>query len=165
MRLNEFVDDKKRSLYVSRKILNGKELKKWAKEQGFETCIPPEEMHITIIHSKKKVDCSKCFPKENNVEVEFEKEHPRFIKKFGEKKDTVVLVFHSKELALRHKYFTDEIGCVSDYSFQAHISITYNGKDIDIAGMQPFEGTLEFGPEIFDEIGEGFANTFTEKVL
>jgi len=152
LRLFELLKPIKKTLYVSRTLLNADDIKKWAKHQGFDACVSNDEMHVTIVYSRKEVDWSKTFPKENDVEIFYDKKHPRSIEKFGEDKNAVVLTFHSKELSLRNKFFIEDIGCSKDHEFKPHVTITYDGKDIDIAGMKPYTGVLKFGPETFEEV-------------
>jgi hypothetical protein len=166
MRLIEVTKKRKeKTLYVCRPLLNVNDIKKWAKDQGFEYCLPDDEFHVTIIHSKQKVEWEKTFPDNADLVVSKDKDHPRELCKFGKDKDVVVLIFYSKDLKIRHKEFLD-IGCASDFpDYKAHISITYDGEDVDIAGMKPYEGELLFGPEQFDEISEDFKDSFEEQRL
>jgi hypothetical protein len=166
MRIDEITKKRdEKTLYVCRHLLNADDIKAWAKKQGFETCLPNDMMHVTVIHSKQEVDWDKTTPLEDDLEVKNKKKHPRSLQKFGEKKDIVVLTFYSKELSKRHKELRD-IGCSFDYpQYKAHITITYDGKDVDIAGMEPYEGVLEFGPESFDEISDDFKESFEEEKL
>jgi hypothetical protein len=164
MRIDEITKTRaKKNLYVSRNLLNGEDLQKWAKEQGFETCLPEDQMHVTIIHSKKEIEWDQTEPVEDELTVEDDEKHPRSIEKFGEKKDIVVLKFHSKELSDRHYEFVDDFGCSCDFpDYKAHITITYQGSDVDIAGIEAYEGDLIFGPELFDEINDNFKESFEE---
>jgi hypothetical protein len=166
MRLYEITKKRdEKTLYVCRPLLNADDVKKWARKQGFETCVPADTMHVTVIYSKQKVNWDKTEPLKDDIKVEKNKNNPRSLQKFGEKKNVVVLTFYSKELSKRYKEFRD-IGCSFDYpEYKAHITITYDGKDIDIAGMEPYEGTLKFGPEIFDEINDAFKENFEEEKL
>ena len=168
MRLDEITKKRKeKSLYVSRHLLNADDLKKWAKDQGFEKCLADDEFHVTIAYSKQEVEWEKTSPDEADLLVESDEDHPRELHKFGEDKDIVVLVFYSKELLKRHKEFLD-IGCSYDFpDYKAHVTITYDGKDVDLAGMEPYEGDLLFGPEKFEEIDDdvSYKDTFEEQSL
>jgi hypothetical protein len=166
MRLEEITEKRasEKTLYVCRPLLNADDLKAWAKDQGFETCVPDDMMHVTVIHSKREVKWTEK-PLKDEVECEPDKDHPRSLQKFGEKKDIVVLTFYSKNLLYRHETFMD-MGCSFDFpDYKAHVTITYDGKDVDIAGMEPYDGDLIFGPEIFEEISEDFKTSFEEESL
>ena len=48
-----------RTLYVSRKLVNATEFMAWAKSQGFETTVPADELHVTVLYSRQPVDWMK----------------------------------------------------------------------------------------------------------
>ena len=48
-----------RTLYVSRRVLNAGAIIDWAKDQGFETTLPAEDLHVTIAYSRTPVDWMK----------------------------------------------------------------------------------------------------------
>jgi hypothetical protein len=36
--------------------------------------------------------------------------------------------------------------------YQPHVTITYEGSDLDLSKVEPYRGELVFGPEIFAEV-------------
>ncbi|CAN0594097.1 unnamed protein product, partial [Laminaria digitata] len=48
-----------RTLYVRRDVLNADEIISWAKEQGFKTTLPADDMHVTVAFSRDRVDWMK----------------------------------------------------------------------------------------------------------
>ena len=137
-----------KTLYVHRSLINAEHFIKWAKDQGFEKTLDPEDLHVTIAFSKKEVDWSKWEPKNNNITV------TGWERKVGPLGDegAVVLHFESPSLQDRWKEFKDG-GCSWDWDgYKPHVSITYKGNDIDLSKVNPYNGPLIFGPEEFKEV-------------
>ena len=131
-----------KSLYVYRPLLNTEEFIDWAKKEGFEKTLPPEDMHVTVVFSKEKMDWSPFSPEKNKLIV---KKGKRSLALFGEK--AAVLKFESNVLQKRWNQFIDG-GASWDWDkYQPHVSITYDGKDIDLSKIKPYNGELIFGPE------------------
>ena len=59
----------------------------------------------------------------------------------------------------RHK-LTSSSGTRASFDFeqyQPHVTVTYaKPEGLDLATVEPFRGKLEFGPEIFEEVTEGW---------
>lgn len=139
----------KKTLYVSRPVLNKDELIKWAKSQGFKNIMDPDDFHVTICFSKEKVDWNSQAPKTNKLIV---KTSDRSIKKFGE---AVVLCFNSQKLHDRFEEFMD-MGCSFDHdSYQPHITIVYDAE-INPETIEPYMGSLVFGGEKWDLVQENW---------
>lgn len=147
-----------RTLYVSRKLENAPALIAWAKSQGFETTQLPEDMHVTVVYSKTKLSWPE--PHENTIAVKLK--GARSVKPLGDK-GAVVLRFEDPTLAARHEQLL-EAGAKSDFpTFQPHVTITWDGKGVDLSKVVPYDGDLVFGPEIFKEVDEGWMANHTEK--
>jgi len=131
-----------KTLYVYRPLLNADEIIKWAKGEGFEKTLPPNELHVTIAFSKEKMDWSSFKPENNKLIV---RKGKRSVALLGEK--AAVVKFESNILQKRWKQFIDG-GASWDWDkYQPHVSITYDGKDIDLSKIKPYNGELIFGPE------------------
>ncbi len=161
MRLFELRQPETRTLYVCRHLKNTKDIIDWAKSQGFETCLPAEEFHVTIAYSKEKVQWDNTIPLKNTIRVKGGK---RSLEKFGSDKNVVVLCFESADLQDRWAYLVDDVGCSWDYEgYHPHVTITYDGKSVDIKDMTAYDGELVFGPEKFSEIINGdYKDNFEE---
>ncbi|MCZ3275982.1 hypothetical protein NYZ53_19970, partial [Acinetobacter baumannii] len=48
-----------RTLYVRRDLLNAGELIAWARDAGFTTTLPADDMHVTIAYSRTPIDWMK----------------------------------------------------------------------------------------------------------
>lgn len=136
-----------RTLYVHRKVLNAGEILDWAKEQGFETTLPADDLHVTIAFSRRPVDWMKI-AESYEPEVEVRAGGPRVMEEFGEAK---VLLFRSGSLEWRHEEFK-EAGASWDHpEYQPHITISY-GKAPE--NVEPYQGRIVLGPEVFAEVNE-----------
>lgn len=148
-----FTDAAPRSLYVSRKVINGAEIIAWAKSQGFESIVPAADLHVTVAYSRNPVDWMKVgesWSGDGKGQLKIAPGGARLIDKFGE--GAVVLLFNSSELAWRHVSIV-EAGASWDWpDYQPHITFTYEPGSVDIDKVEPYRGAIELGPEIFEEL-------------
>jgi len=147
-----------RTLYVRRDLLNQKDVKAWARRAGFATSLT--DMHVTIAYSKKAVDWIKAgsddwgSDPDGNLTVKVG--GPRVLEKFGK---AVALAFHASALSYRHRRIIESCDATWDHDdYTPHVTITYEGGDVDIVHVAAYDGELRFGPEIFEEIKTGFNN-------
>lgn len=153
-----------RSLYVSRKLLNAAEFIKWAKGQGFETTVPADELHVTVVFSRTAVDWMAMGTPWNEDEQGRLRVPPggaRLVEPLGEK-GAVVLLFGSSALSWRHEEMVRN-GASHDFdSYQPHVTITYSGSDVDLSKVEQFRGELVFGPELFAEVVDDWEKGLVE---
>ena len=157
-----------KTLYVSRKLINGEDLVAWAHEQGFDKCLDPKEMHVTVAYSKKKIDQSEMTDSFDTVRSgkKGKNDNNREMKLFGEKEDCVVLVFECPELHERWEEFIDDFGASWDHDgYHPHVTISYAGmpEDMKLEDIKPYKGVLEFGPEIHKEVNPKWKGKVKEK--
>lgn len=152
-----------RSLYVSRVVTNQAAIKLWAKGQGFTSSL--DDMHVTIIYSKNPVDWLKAgdawtgYGTENDDgSFTVKAGGPRVIERFG---NCIVLAFANSTLQYRHMSIMENCENAS-YDFDdytPHVTISYSmPADFDICKVQPYQGEIDLGPEIFAEIDPTFNN-------
>jgi hypothetical protein len=149
------------SLYVHRDLKHPAPFLRWAKEQGFKTTVPTEDLHVTIVYSKDPVDWDKLEPRSDEITVGNDK---RTVEQLG---DAVVLRFNSERLAEDNAKFM-EAGCTSKFpTYKPHVTIPYDAGDLDISKVIPFDGNMTFGNEVFEEIDDdGFdSDSLVEQVL
>jgi hypothetical protein len=140
----------KKTLYVHRPLLNSDELIAWAKSQGFGKTLTADDMHVTLAYSRAEVDWDKIKPNDVGFNVVGGK---RSVSPLGDK-GAVVLHFQSKVLADRWKEFCDA-GASWDYEgYKSHVTITYDGKNLDMSSITPYSGRLVFGGEVFAPLDE-----------
>lgn len=159
----EAADAEPRTLYVSRKLLNGAEFLRWAKSQGFQTTVPADELHVTVAYSRTPVDWMKMGEdwRGQDGRLLVTPGGARLVEPLGDK-GAIVLLFNSSELSWRHRDMR-EAGASWDYEdYQPHVTITYSGQGVNLDEVEPYRGKLLFGPEIFEEIDEGWAEKLKE---
>lgn len=139
-------------LYVSRKVKNAKEILKHYSDQGVGGLIDAEKLHATITYSKTPVNWMKM-GESWNPELKVNAGGARLNEVFGENKDTLVLAFASSELTYRHERMIED-GASWDWpEYQPHLSISYEFSG-DASKITPWQGNIEFGPEIFEGLNE-----------
>lgn len=132
-----------RTLYVRRDLLNHEVLTKWAEDAGLHDIV--DDMHVTIVYSKTAVDWDALTPDESHVTVEGGE---RGIEVFGD--SATVLTFECEALSDRHDEFGG-IGASFDFDkYRPHVTLSYS--EVSLSGIEPYEGELVFGPEIYEEI-------------
>ena len=143
-----------RPLYVRRDLLNAADLIAWAKAQGLETTLTPEDMHVTVLYSRTPVDpmaMGETWGSETDGGLIVKAGGPRALERFGE--GALVLQFASWSLTSRHADMI-RAGASHDWpEYAPHVTITYTVPDgFDIEAVRPYAGELRFGPEIFEPL-------------
>jgi len=147
-----------RTLYVQRRVLNGAEIIRWAKDQGFKTTLAASDMHVTIAFSRAPVDWMDI-GESWQPRVEVGTGGPRLMEQFGEAR---VLLFSSDELRWRHEHIK-EAGATWDHpEYQPHITISYDPDAPKLADIEPYQGPIILGAEIFAEVDDGWAEGIKE---
>lgn len=143
-----------RPLYVQRKVTNGSDILAWAKDQGFETTVSADDLHVTIAYSRQALDWMKVggdWSSRQDGGLTVAPGGARLVEPLGSE-GAVVLLFNSSELAWRHMQIR-EAGASWDYEeYQPHVTITYAAGDLDLSKVEPYRGKIEFGPEIFEDL-------------
>lgn len=150
-----------KTLYVRRNLLNADRFVAWAKAAGYPTTLPPEEIHVTVCYSKGLVDWAKFSPDTQGMIV---KGGDRTVRPLGGD-GAVVLGFSSDALTQRNAAFREDGATWDHPSYQPHVTITYKGEGVDPTKVEPFAEDLHFGPEVFEEIKEGWADNLRESFL
>lgn len=162
-----------RSLYVSRKLLNAADVIAWAKKQGIETTVPADQMHVTVLYSREPVDWMKMGsadywtgdPKDQRAGIlRVGPGGPRMLDRFGSLSDATVLLFNSAPLSWRHQDMIAN-GASSDYpDYAPHVTLSYSvPADVDLDDIEPYQGELVFGPEVFAEVEDDWKSTIEEE--
>ena len=151
-----------RPLYVYRTLKNAKELLTWAKAQGFTSTVPAAELHCTITYSKRPVDWFKMGGTWGQVDGQLivPAGGPRVVGMLGE--NATVLHFTSADIEWRHEHMVDA-GATWDYpEFHPHVTISYDGAPADLSLVEPYQGKLVFGPEIFEPIDDDWQSSVAQ---
>jgi phage-related protein (TIGR01555 family) len=144
-------DAKPRSLYVCRKVVNGAEIRAWAREQGIPEL--QENLHVTVIYSRTPVDWLKAGNAsewgEQDGKLTIAPGGPRVVEPLGDK--SAVLMFASSQLSWRHSAILREAGAAHSFDeYIPHMSLTE--APIDLSKVEPYRGKIVLGPEIFEEV-------------
>lgn len=146
-----------RTLYISRKVKNAAAIIAWAKSQGFETTLPADDLHVTIAYSKTPIDWMKV-GESWAPELKVGPGGPRLMERFG---DATVLLFTANELRWRNEAVTEAGGSWDHPEYQPHITISYGFKG-DLSKVQPYQGEIILGPELFSTVDENWAEKLEE---
>lgn len=151
-------DARPRTLYIQRKVLNPQDIIKWAKSQGFKTTLEPSDLHVTVCFSRQPVDWLKMpLAYEDEIKVVG---GPRLMERLGA--DAVVLLFNAPSLQWRHRELK-EAGASWDHpEYQPHITISYNTEGMEIEKIEPYQGLIRLGPEVWEEVNEDFKSEVKE---
>lgn len=141
-------DAEPRTLYVRRDVKNGAAILAWAREQGFTTTLEASDLHVTIAFSRQPVDWMKAGESWED-EIRIAAGGPRMMEQFGE---ATVLLIPGRSLKWRHEEMK-EAGASWDHDdYQPHITISYGGAPADLSSVQPYQGEIVLGPEVFEEL-------------
>lgn len=144
-------------LYVRRDLTNAADLVAWAKRVGIPNVVAPSEMHVTVCYSRNPVDWLDMGQDYRDV-VTVSKGGPRVLARFG-KTDAkvVVLAFASSDLHWRHHEMRERGASFDFPSYRPHVTIGLNlPPDFDLDAVEPYQGALRFGPEVFEAIDDNF---------
>lgn len=146
-------DAQPRTLYVRRDVLNGEEIVRWAKGEGFETTLPAAELHVTIAFSRAPVDWMKAgqdYSQEKDGGMLIPPGGPRLVERLG---NYSCLLFTSSWLTWRHQSILHAGASWEWEDYQPHISISKD-PTIRIDKMTAYRGEIKLGPEIFEEVND-----------
>ena len=139
-----------RTLYVRRDVLNRAEIMKWAEGQGFTDIVP--DLHVTITYSRQAVDWFEM-GESWSPRLEIAAGGPRQMDAFGDDAKYKVLLISARELVWRHEEMVEKGASWDREEYQPHISIQIGG-DVDLSKVEPYQGKIILGPEIFEELRE-----------
>lgn len=138
-------------LYVSRKVLNAKDIHKWFELQSVEQLEDEKELHITQVYSREDVNIDDMVFDKNGLDLTMENS-TRKIEFFGEDKNVLVMTCKNKMMDERFKYF-ESFGCSFDYdNYTSHITLSFG--DNTSKELMIFPGLIQLGPEIWEPIKE-----------
>ena len=152
------------TLYVSRPVINAEALFDWFRiNQAMPKVVPPEQMHVTLVYSKKAVEWEKLGkPEKDRILIVSGIRKMKILGQPGTK--AITMQIHSPSLNSRWKYFIDR-GCSTDYDkYQPHITISYHpSKETIIEELVPWRGTITLGPEKWVELNTNWRDSVVEK--
>lgn len=146
-------------LYIKRPILNGHDLIAWAKSQGIENGLKPDDLHVTICHSRAPVEKDDILKQEGTIAIS--QTNGRAVTRLGDK-GAIVLVFDSPALGTRWQNLIKTYGASWDFAgYIPHITLAYDPDHlIDESKIKPYQGILILGGEVHMKI----AKSWREKI-
>ena len=87
------------------------------------------------------------------------------MKRLGDKGAVVLTLTDDIQLISRHTDFRKQ-GASHDFpNYQPHITITYNGNNVDINSIKPFTGDIYLGPEHFSQVKDDWSSNIKEVAM
>ncbi len=148
---------KRDGLYVSRSLLNGDAWAKWAEKWGVPNPVPAEEMHVTVIASRKSVATKPSQMTHQIFTGGMNCFGTGFLTFLGLEQDVLAYAWNCDWFLNDRYYALLEMGCTSDWpELRPHVTLSYDAKgweipDEAIAAMPP---SFLFGPEIHAPFGK-----------
>lgn len=139
----------KKTLYVNRKVIDWKDLIKFAKDNWIKDILDAKDLHVTIAFSKTKVDWSSFKKDTNNIEIQLKDA------KIEKLWDALVLKFQSKDLEKNWQKYIDGWASWDFKQYQPHISLTYT-NDQDISKSKTFTWKIKLSWENIEEINADY---------
>jgi hypothetical protein len=137
----------KKPIYISRKVINHKEIAKWFTNQGIKE-FNSSLMHTTVAYSTDSVEWDDIEPVESYHSIILGQ---REMHKFGDDSSVLVLGFESPFLTAEWADLR-RLGCSWDYpDYNSHITIVY-GTDLPVDDIKPYLGTIKLGPQVQAEL-------------
>lgn len=155
-------DAKPRTLYVSRRVLNGEEIRAWARGQGIKSMLPLDQLHVTEAFSRTPVNWA-TMPAQQLDTVTLEgADRWRYVTKLGDD-GALVLMLDDDGLTRRWQQFVDA-GASWDYDgYRPHVTLTYSAGYLeDTWALTAYQGVIILGPEEWSEIKPGTGAGITE---
>jgi hypothetical protein len=153
----------KKSIYISRPVVNTQEIEMWMRQQGFTSCLHGSSMHVTVAFDHRLHDWD-ALPLDTNPYIEVREPDERSISIF--KGAATVLEFYSQELIARWGELVQS-GLVWRWpDYRPHITLTYNTPlGFRPSRVMPFPGVIVLGPEEPVEVTSKWANSLEEHPL
>ncbi|MEM7211880.1 MAG: hypothetical protein AAF479_08310 [Pseudomonadota bacterium] len=149
-----------RTLYMKRDVLNGDDIAAWAKDNGFSSTLPADDMHVTLAFSRSPVDWEGITAKSDDVTID---NGPREMKALGENGEAIVLRITDAGLSDRWKQLCDA-GCSWDHDgYQPHVTLSYQGAPDNWTEIPPYDGPIKLGPEVMQEAKEDWKDNIDER--
>ncbi len=140
----------KRSIYISRKVLNVEDIRAWARSQGFASCVPAGDMHVTVAFDKRKHDW-RDIPLEAPEVVQVLHPDERTVDEF--RGGAIVIEIYSAELSARWAELVSSGLYWKWPDYRPHITITWKKPEgLDLSKITPYDGVIELGPEVPTEV-------------
>lgn len=143
-------------LYVSRPVANAAAIIQWAREQGFKTTIPADQLHVTLAYSTRPVDWGKLEADSSPLTITVDNGREdglpayRWVTRLGDD-GAVVLMFEAHQLRERWQAIIDAGASWDHDHFWPHITLSYDAGDyLEPWNLSAYLGPVDLGAERFD---------------
>ena len=159
-------DAEPHTLYVRRNLMNARDvLRHFAGQIDADQLMDAAQLHVTVAYSKTPVDWTKIpadeWGQDEDGVLRVKPGGMRMMQRLGPAgaAHAVVMNFASVHLSARWRDLCQYGGCSWDFDdYQPHVTIAwdkdYKITDEQLRAVEPWQGQLVFGPEIFAEIDE-----------
>lgn len=154
MRLHEIAT--KGGTFVAVRIHNKNEqaILRFIKEQNIPNAIPQDDIHITLVYSKKHLPTYQTVGAIS--EIATPKKFTKFTSNPGDgtdKKQCLVLLVNSDFLHDRQAELVSDYGATSDFdSYSPHITFSYDVGDFDVTQLGDFDGDIDLVEEYHERL-------------
>lgn len=160
-----------RTLYVRRDVLNADDILEHYRRQGVRVTLPPDRIHVTIAYSRTPLDWTRIaedWSEDDMGRMTVAPGGMRLTELLGPTtpRRVLVLLFASSRLSWRHESIR-EAGASWDWpDYMPHITIARDAEESvaldEAADLEPWRGPIHLGPEIFEEVDEGWMREAAE---
>jgi cation transport regulator ChaB len=150
-------------VYGFRPVLNAEEICMWARDSGFTKSLMPDEMHVTVLYSKRGFSPELSMradepPEWDNIDMYGNivvRGGDRSLKKLGDK-GAVVLRFDDERLHNEWDFYR-ALGASWDFpEYLAHVTLTYDGAPENVEALAAYPGDIILGPTRYRPIKTQF---------
>lgn len=157
----EGAEKPKRTLYIKRRVRNGADLVKWAKDAGFPTTLEADDLHVTIAYSKTAVDWDRI-PRTDLPLLRIVG-GDRKLKRLGKDGEAAVIGIESDDLTRRWGEIHAAGAVWSWPTYQPHITLSYAANEVSLDDIVPTGEVIELGPEEWAEVKPNWMASVVEK--
>lgn len=139
--------------YISRRVLNAKQLNNWASLQNIGDVCSPDDLHVSVVYSRIDVRYHKDFILDKSTLTINPQAYYGRLQYLGDK-GAVVLKFQDAYLFNRWRTFSS-IGASWDYpTYIPHVTIAYHTSEVrwNAFVVAPPTFPLLLGPEIAEDL-------------
>lgn len=154
-------------LYMYRPVMNAENIVEWAKSQGIEETLDPEDMHVTVVYSRQPFSAEYSKMADTGEPARYGNSVVRGGKRscmrLGKEGEALVLKFECGDLMYEHEEFK-RIGASWDHDeYKPHITLSYKAEDIDESKMEPYSGDIVLGNLMVEKIVDDWEERIVHK--
>lgn len=144
--LAKIPEQEPKSWYVRRDVLNKQDILNWLNNNELGLSVALDTLHMTFVYSRTPFVAPDPDPSKLTIpNGEYR------VKRLGDDKVVVLEVDHAKLQPFWQRYI--DAGASWDYEkYTPHITLTYNGDNLDLSSVTSYTGYIILGPEIQEDL-------------